>query len=122
MYTFEPKPDWPNVYASSQQLKGYFYDFSRKYDLMKYIKLQHKVFEARWEETERAWKLKVQDLSSGQSFDDTCDVFIYACGHLNHWVWPKISGLDEYEGDLVHSANWVCISSEQMFPLPNHGA
>ena len=78
-----PKPDWPDVYASSRQLKGYFHDFSRKYDLMKYIKLQHKIFEARWEAPERAWKLRVQDLNSGQSFDDTCDIFIYACGYLN---------------------------------------
>ena len=80
---------------------------------MKYIKLRQKVFEARWAETERVWKLRVQDLTSGQSFDDTCDIFIYACGYLNHWVWPKITGLDEYQGDLVHSANWVCTCSKQ---------
>ena len=109
MYTFEPKPDWPNVYASSRQLKGYFQDFSRKYDLVKFIKLQHKVCEARWEDSEGAWKLRVQELVSGRSFEDICDIFIYACGYLNDWAWPKISGLDEYEGELVHSANWVCL-------------
>ena len=85
-----------------------------------------KFFEARWEETDQAWKLGIQNLTSGQSFDDTRDIFIYACGHLNHWVWPEISGLDEYEGDLVHRANWVRTYSKQNIPSsgsfrePNH--
>ncbi|CAD6587284.1 MAG: hypothetical protein ASARMPRED_003053 [Alectoria sarmentosa] len=114
VYTFEPKPDWPNIYASSWQIRQYFHDFCCKYDLMKYIKLRQKVFEARWAETERVWKLRVQDLTSGQSFDDTCDIFIYACGYLNHWVWPKITGLDEYQGDLVHSANWDILREQKL--------
>ena len=87
---------------------------------MKYIKLRHKVFEARWEETEHVWKLRIQDSTSGESFDDSCDIFIYACGHLNHWVWPDIPGMDEYEGDLVHSANWVRTYSKQIFLHAGH--
>lgn len=24
----------------------------------------------------------------------------------SHWKWPDIQGLHEFQGDLVHSANW----------------
>ena len=37
---------------------------------------------------------------------DSCDVLINAGGYLNEWRWPKIPGLHNYKGKLLHSANW----------------
>jgi len=27
-------------------------------------------------------------------------------GHPSHWKWPNVEGLDDFEGELVHSASW----------------
>ncbi|KAF7509480.1 hypothetical protein GJ744_008043 [Endocarpon pusillum] len=105
-YSFEPKPDWSKLYASSHEIKGYFNDFSSKYGLIEYIKIRHKVNEAQWREAEGTWKVAIEDLDSGQIFDDYCDILINAGGYLNHWQWPDVPGLHEYEGQLLHSANW----------------
>ena len=52
------------------------------------------------------WRVEVQDLSTGASFEDSCDVFINAGGYLNNWRWPDAPGLDSFQGKLIHSAKW----------------
>jgi cation diffusion facilitator CzcD-associated flavoprotein CzcO len=105
-YSFEPKPDWASVYPSSSQIKGYFRGFCDKYDLTKYIKFRHKIVEAQYHETEGRWTVTIEDMVSGQRFDDQCNILINAGGYLNHWKWPDIPGLKDFEGELLHSANW----------------
>jgi cation diffusion facilitator CzcD-associated flavoprotein CzcO len=34
------------------------------------------------------------------------EVVISATGLLNKWKWPTIEGLHEFQGKLLHSANW----------------
>lgn len=34
------------------------------------------------------------------------DVVCSAIGILNQWKWPEIPGLDTFQGDLFHSANY----------------
>ena len=29
-----------------------------------------------------------------------------ATGNLNKWCWPKLPGLEKFQGDLIHPANW----------------
>ena len=33
-------------------------------------------------------------------------MFVKATGNLNKWAWPSIDGLQNFKGDLIHSANW----------------
>uniref|UniRef100_A0A8H7NBN0 FAD/NAD(P)-binding domain-containing protein n=1 Tax=Bionectria ochroleuca TaxID=29856 RepID=A0A8H7NBN0_BIOOC len=104
-YSFAPKPDWPNYYATSQQIHQYMHEVADKYDCKKYIKLQHSVQSAMWNEGNGKWDLKIKD-ASGSIIADEADVFINASGVLNNWKWPSIKGIDKYQGKLVHSARW----------------
>ena len=105
-YSFEPKHDWPSVYANSQEIAKYFETFCEKYSLLKYIKTRHEVTEARWLEAEGRWRITGKDLTSDQTFEDSCHIFINGGGYLNNWAWPDVPGLEEYKGDIVHSAHW----------------
>ncbi|MCJ1303442.1 hypothetical protein MMC08_006252 [Hypocenomyce scalaris] len=105
-YSFEPKPDWSTVYGSASEISQYFSDFASKYTLEKYIKTLHQVNGAQWIESECKWSIKIKNLSSGEAIVDSCDVLINAGGYLNEWRWPKIPGLHNYKGKLLHSANW----------------
>ena len=42
----------------------------------------------------------------GQQIDDWCHVLVNGTGFLNDWKWPKIPGVHDFKGTLVHSANW----------------
>lgn len=73
---------------------------------MKYIKTRHKITEVRWQETGGLWSVTIEDLTTGQRFDDQCDILINAGGYLNNWKWPDVPGLKDYKGKLLHSADW----------------
>ncbi len=73
---------------------------------MKYVKLNSKIIEARFDEAQSKWHVKVQRTDTNEIVEDTCDI-LYAClGPLNDWKWPDIKGLHDFKGDVLHSANW----------------
>ncbi|CAK7204037.1 hypothetical protein SEUCBS139899_006788 [Sporothrix eucalyptigena] len=105
-FTWEPNPDWTTFYSKAPEILEYFKMVARKHDLYKYIKLQHRVVEARWDDSESVWRLKVENLATKDVFEDWGHFMITASGVLNNWRWPNIPGLHSFQGQLVHSANW----------------
>ena len=50
--------------------------------------------------------MSVKDHNSDRTFKDYADVVIDGTGILNKWKWPKIEGLHDFQGTLLHSAQW----------------
>ncbi|KAB8268144.1 hypothetical protein BDV30DRAFT_243637 [Aspergillus minisclerotigenes] len=104
-YSFAPNPDWPNYYATSEQIHEYMHKVAAQYGCHKYIKFQHNITSATWMEEQSKWDIGVRT-PDGTIIQDRVDVFINAGGVLNNWKWPNIEGLQGFKGKLVHSANW----------------
>lgn len=79
-YSFAPNPAWPNYYATSEQIHEYMHSVADKYDCNKYIKYQHTIKSAVWNEEKAKWKIEVEH--NGTVFTDEVDVFINAGGVL----------------------------------------
>ncbi|EPE24253.1 FAD/NAD(P)-binding protein [Glarea lozoyensis ATCC 20868] len=105
-WSFEPKLDWTGVYSSSKEIFQYFDSFANKYGLKNYIKTEHQVTGAYWNDRTGGYDVKVRDTKNGQQFSQHCDILINASGILNNWRWPAIPGLQKYKGTLLHTANW----------------
>lgn len=103
-YTFEPKPDWSESYASSREIFTYFSDFVGKYGLRQYITCDHEVIGAVWDKTE--WVVTILNKKDHTVFEKRSDFLINASGVLNKWKWPAIPGLQSFQGKLLHSAAW----------------
>ncbi|KAL2837567.1 hypothetical protein BJY01DRAFT_251389 [Aspergillus pseudoustus] len=104
--SFEPNPNWSQFYASGQEILEYWKGIAEKYDVRRYMKLSHKVVEAKFNEKESKWHVAVENCRTQEVLHDTCDV-LYACiGALNDWKWPEIPGLADFKGKLLHSAVW----------------
>lgn len=43
---------------------------------------------------------------TGEVFNKTANVLVSARGGLNDISWPKIDGLWDFKGKLMHSASW----------------
>ncbi|CAK7235417.1 hypothetical protein SBRCBS47491_009286 [Sporothrix bragantina] len=104
-FSFCPKPDWPNYYATSEQIHAYMKDVAAKFDVDKHIKYRHAIRAATWNEDKGKWEIQVE-AGDGTTFVDECDVFINAGGVLNNWKWPAVPGLQTFKGKLIHSARW----------------
>lgn len=103
-YTFEPNPDWSTFYAYGPEIKQYFQNFAKKYELAPYVKLNSRVLSATWNEDSGQYFVEIE--SDGKIIQDQCHVFINGTGFLNDWKWPNIEGLHDFKGTLLHSAAW----------------
>ena len=105
-WSFEPKLDWTGVYSGSREIYEYFDAFAEKYHLKDYIKTEHQVIGAYWNNSTGGYDVKIRDLKAGQEISKHCDILVNASGILNNWRWPAIPGLKDYKGTLLHTANW----------------
>ncbi|TDZ35544.1 FAD-binding monooxygenase moxY [Colletotrichum trifolii] len=104
-FSWAPSPDWTQFYSGAPEILKYFKDVAEKYDLNKYIRLNHTVVGALWDEREHMWTVEVQR-QDGSVFQDKAHVFVNASGVLNKWKWPAIKGRETFKGKMLHSANW----------------
>jgi cation diffusion facilitator CzcD-associated flavoprotein CzcO len=106
VYSFQPKADFSSVYASSDEIQGYFEQFTQIYALERHLKLSHLVEKTTWQEDEGIWKVETRDLATGETVHDWCNILVHACGYLNKPAWPKLPGLKDFQGIKVHTGDY----------------
>jgi cation diffusion facilitator CzcD-associated flavoprotein CzcO len=107
IYTFswEPNPDWSSFYVGGPEIFAYIKQTADKYNLTKDIQLNSKVVDAEWKESDGKWHVTIEQ--GGKIIHDVGDLLINACGVFNTWKWPDVDGLKDFQGHLVHSAQWI---------------
>ena len=78
---------------------------------MRHIRLSHELVHAAWDEDAGNWRLRIRHAatSSGSEvveIEDTADVLFLGVGWLSRPKWPDIPGLREFQGRLLHTAQW----------------
>ena len=79
---------------------------------MRYIRLQHEVVHARYDEQAGKWHVRIRRPKPGGSegeteeFEDVGHVLLTAFGAISRWDWPDIAGLKDFEGELYHTASF----------------
>lgn len=106
IYSFvhEPNPDWSSYYAPGGEILQYFKKTVAKYGLDRDVKTGHRVSHAQWNEDAGKWNLQLETKEG--KLADSCDILVSAVGFLSKWRWPDITGLHDFNGDLMHSASW----------------
>lgn len=69
-------------YASGPEILQYFRDTAKNFDLEKYVKYQHEVVKAVWDEQRGLWLLKIRDGSTGEVVEDQCHFLVNGGGFL----------------------------------------
>ncbi|THH07656.1 hypothetical protein EW145_g3232 [Phellinidium pouzarii] len=124
--------DWSAFYAPGSEIRAYLERIIEKYKLMRYIKLQHELIHAQYDELSGKWLLKLRRPVPGSTpadeqfeiIEDTADFVHTGVGGLSRWQWPDIEGLNKFQGKIIHSADWeldfilVCIEKTEMTENP----
>ena len=109
-YSWAPNPNWSSYYSTAPEIWQYFKDVAVQHDLEKYIKFNHRIVGAKWNEKRAKWDLDIQKTSpedgSVITFKDECDILINSTGLFSNWKWPKVPGIEKYKGKKLHSARW----------------
>ncbi|CAK4031916.1 FAD NAD(P)-binding domain-containing [Lecanosticta acicola] len=105
-FTWDPKPDWSYFFAYGPEIQGYFESFAKRHGSERYMKLNSKVIEGKWDVNAGIWMLTVEDQRTKKTWNDWAHCLVNGTGILNNWKWPDIEGLHEFGGPKMHSAAW----------------
>jgi cation diffusion facilitator CzcD-associated flavoprotein CzcO len=100
-YSFEPNPDWPEIYSAQPDILAYIEGVVEKHGLSRNIRLETEVVGAAWDEKAQRWRIET---ASGETI--TAEAFVTAWGQLNRPKLPPIEGRDDFAGPAFHSAHW----------------
>ncbi len=98
-YSFAPNPEWTHRFSPGAEIQTYLEDVARRFDVERSITYGEELVHA--EHDGDRWHLR-----SASGLTDVADVIIAATGVLHHPFVPGLDGLDDFAGDLVHTARW----------------
>jgi cation diffusion facilitator CzcD-associated flavoprotein CzcO len=98
-YSFAPNPDWSRRYAPGAEIQTYIEDVMRRYDVEKRIRFGEEI--TRCEFIDGRWRIE-----TATGHREVADVVIAATGVTHHPNIPDIPGMNDFGGDLFHSARW----------------
>ena len=100
-YSFEPNPTWSRMFAPQKEIRAYIERIAEKYGLTPYVRLNQNVTAARYDENDKTWNVTTD---AGDSY--RARVLVAATGGLSNPAYPSVKGLDSFQGEKFHSANW----------------
>ncbi len=99
-FSFAPNPNWSRWYSPQHEIQAYLRDCAQRFGVLPYIQWKCELLEARWHEQEQRWYLKT---SQGNLVSD---ILILGNGPLSEPTLPAIRGIEQFEGELIHTARW----------------
>ncbi|KAK5400810.1 hypothetical protein LTR06_011231 [Exophiala xenobiotica] len=106
-FTWARNPDWTHYYSGAKEIYEYFKKVATDNDVFRHINFSHKITRAEWLDHEGKWKITIMRNNNPEdTFDDYADSFLNGGGFLNTWKWPKVAGLESFQGRRLHTATW----------------
>jgi cation diffusion facilitator CzcD-associated flavoprotein CzcO len=100
-YSFELNPNWSQKFAPGREIQEYMEHCKRKYGLEPFIRYDAEVQSARFDEQTNLWTVH---LASGETL--VARFLVAAQGALAQPNMPDISGIQSFNGPVMHTARW----------------
>ncbi|MDQ3572866.1 MAG: NAD(P)/FAD-dependent oxidoreductase [Actinomycetota bacterium] len=103
-YSFEPNPDWSQMYAPQPEIRAYLERCADKYRLRDHLVLGVKATGADWDEAAGLWRCRGQGPDGEVNL--TARFLVSGIGGLHVPAEPDFPGIENFEGTVFHSAKW----------------
>lgn len=100
-FSFRQNPDWRHLFAPQQEILDYLRDTSAELRITERVRFGTTVTGADWDEQDSTWTVEAAD---GSVF--RARFLVSAMGLLHHASYPKLAGLENFQGEVFHSAHW----------------
>jgi cation diffusion facilitator CzcD-associated flavoprotein CzcO len=98
-FSFAPKPDWTGIFADGDEIQRYLCSVVDRFGLGDRLQLNSEVVSTVFNGA--TWQVSTDD-----GTEIGADFVIAATGVLHHPFTPDITGLESFDGDVVHTARW----------------
>lgn len=104
-FSFEPNPKWSYFFGRQPEIAEYLEHCADKYDLRRHIKFDTTLTEMKWIAERQVWEVSTKSNDVEKKFYAR---FIMAgYGPLSNASYPTdIEGIDKFEGQMCHTAEW----------------
>ncbi len=99
-FSYRPNPDWSASFVEQPEIQAYLAQCASEFGLDPHIKLNTRVVSAHYQPGGK-WRLETQ---GGEQLE--FDIVINAMGNQHTPLFPKVPGIDSFEGDSWHSTEW----------------
>ncbi|MGI8679959.1 MAG: flavin-containing monooxygenase [Jatrophihabitans sp.] len=100
-YSFAKNPNWSRAYSPSDEICRHIEDLADRFDLRRNIRFETNVQGLILAEDEGVWDITVEN---GETYRSR--TVVAASGPLADASFPKLRGLDTFEGKKILSARW----------------
>lgn len=99
-FSFAPNPGWSRSFSPQPEIQAYLRDVAERSGVLDRFRFGIGFEEAAWDEADRCWRVLT---SAG---DLSADILITASGGLSEPRLPDIEGIENFGGEIFHSARW----------------
>lgn len=98
--SFAPNPGWSRKFSPQAEIQSYLQKCANEFGLMHHICFHHEVQRLDWDEPTREWLIQT---NMGEF---AADIVVGAVGALSQPSIPEIEGIERFQGEVFHSAQW----------------
>jgi len=99
--SFKPNPFWSTSFPSQPEILTYLEDTADYYGIREHVKFGCKVETCEFNKETQKWSVKT---STGQEIE--CNYLISGIGALHVPKFPSLKGMEEFQGEHFHTAQW----------------
>jgi 4-hydroxyacetophenone monooxygenase len=108
-FSFEPNNNWPNYFSQRDAIQAYLQHCADKYEVRQHIRFNTEVSSLVFDEATQTWTIQAKNKTTEQTAHVEhiqANAVICAVGQLNRPAIPKLPGLEQYQGQVIHTAQW----------------
>jgi len=99
-FSFAPNPEWSRSFSPQPEIHAYLERVAEESGVLDRFRFGVRVEDATWDEGDRVWQVTT---SAGTV---TADILISGSGGLSEPRLPEIKGIEDFTGEIFHSARW----------------
>ncbi|KJS20606.1 MAG: hypothetical protein VR78_01045 [Hoeflea sp. BRH_c9] len=103
-FSFAPNNDWPQYFSRRDEIRKYIAKVADWFGIRPMIRFGSEVVSARFDATRDLWVVTVNG-PEGETVHEA-RILVTAVGQLNRPAIPRIPGMENFAGQVVHTADW----------------
>ena len=100
-FSFAQRRDWSRLCSPQDEILDYLEGVAHDHGVDRLVTTGVDVTACAWDDDEREWTVTASD---GRTW--TANALIVATGQLHQPAWPRIDGIEDFQGHAFHSAQW----------------
>lgn len=105
-YSFAPNNSCAKVYASRDEVLQYISNVAKTFDVNTKFRGKTSCVGAIWQEATSTWELELEHTETKHRYRQQCQILISAVGAFVDPAPCNIPGIEDFQGEVVHTARW----------------